>query len=155
MESLPEELWEIVILFLSLKEKINVRRVSYFFGSYKKRYYLTLFRLEKQIYNFISIERKEDSELILTINNNFILYTDYKKGGVHSVFRINNHQHEQCLDVNCREKRLGNIYFSNKKTNTRCDIWNLYTRHKMPYCLNCFNKWIVDSTSNILRIGEQ
>jgi hypothetical protein len=136
MESVPGELWEFVILFLSLKEKINVRKVSSFFRSYINRYYLIQYRLHNNLIRSFSIERKMENELILTINNNFIFYTDYQKPRVHSLFRINNHQYERCVNVNCREKRLGNIYFSKKKHNLQ---WNLYTRRMTPYCFNCFN----------------
>jgi len=143
MDTIPVELYEIIFGFLSIKEKITIREVNYLFASQINMIHLLMYSLEKKLKLSHSIERNDGRDLIQTINNNFIMYTDYKHGGVHSFFRTNNYRYNRCIDSCCREKRLGNIYFSKKSQpiyNTDIQV-DFYSKRKIPYCLNCYNKW--------------
>lgn len=144
MKSIPLELFGNIILFLSLKEKINVRKVNSVFRYSIKMLYLLTYRLENQFLKSHSIEERIASNLILTTSNNFTFYTDYKKSGVHSLFRINNHEFQKCINANCREKKVGDIYFSKQRTadySQKTYNFNCYSKRKIHYCLNCFNRW--------------
>jgi hypothetical protein len=144
METIPEELYDNILGFLSVKEKVTVREVCVLFESKIKRNNLVVNRLENKLKRSHSIEKKLYRDLILTTNNNFIMYTDYTQNGVHSLFRINNHQINRCIDFQCREKQLGNIYFSKKLPPPDYHQqygWNFYSKRNIPYCLNCYNKW--------------
>jgi len=147
MDTLPVELYQTIFGFLSVKEKITIREVSFFFESQIKMIMLLIYRLENNLKMSHSIEIKSGSDMIQTINNNFLMYTDYTQSGIHSLFRIDNHQYNRCIDFCCREKRLGNIYFSKKSQpiyNTSIHIeryMDFYSKRKIPYCLNCYTKW--------------
>ena len=155
METIPDELYENIFSFLSAKDRVTVREVCVFFESQINRINLVVNRLENKLKRTYSIEKKMSTDLILTINNNFILYTDHTANGIHTLFRINNHQYDRCIDVCCREKRLGNIYFSKQLPPPNYYQYhgycNFYSRRHIPYCLNCFNKWGVNASSNYIK----
>lgn len=153
MEIIPYELYQNIFGFLSAKDRVTTREVCIIFESQINRINLVVNRLENKLRKSHSIERKMCNDLLLTINNNFVLYTDYTQNGIHSLFRINNHQYKKCIDVGCREKQLGNIYFSKKIPPPNYHQhygWNFYNKRIIPYCLNCFNKWGIDAPSNYM-----
>jgi hypothetical protein len=144
MDLLPDELYDNILGFLSIKEKIIVREVCILFESRIKKINLTINKLENNLKRLHSIEKKLCKDLFLTINNNFAMYTDYTQNGIHTLFRINNHQYTRCIVDGCREKRLGNIYLALNRYHYRYDYpagWNFYSKRIIPYCLNCYNKW--------------
>ena len=136
LQGLPLDLYQNIINFLSMKDKINVRQVSKIFKQNITQCTMIMSRLPK-IY---SIERKLSDDMILTFNSNFVMYTDYTKNGIHTRFRINNHSYNRCIVYGCREKRLGNIYLPLYIWRSRFG-WNFYSKRIIPYCLNCYNKW--------------
>ena len=140
MELLPDELYDNIFGFLSIKEKIIVREVCILFESRIKRINLTVNRLENKMKRSHSIERKLTRDMFLTISNNFLMYTDYMQNGIHTLFRINNHSYTRCIVDRCREKGLGNIYLYLNRCHYRIG-WNFYSKRIIPYCLNCYNKW--------------
>jgi hypothetical protein len=140
MELLPDELYDNIFGFLSIKEKIIVREVCILFESRIKRINLTVNRLENKMKRSHSIERKLTRDMFLTISNNFLMYTDYTQNGIHTLFRINNHSYTRCIVDRCREKGLGNIYLYLNRCHYRIG-WNFYSKRIIPYCLNCYNKW--------------
>lgn len=163
MDTIPVELYEIIFGFLSSKDRVTLREVNHKYESLINKKNLTVCKLENKIKRIHSIEKKMSRDLILTINSNFLLYTDCNEnnnsgGGVHKLFRVNNYHHDRCINEQCREKRLGNIYFSKKlppqnyhqsHTSTLFErYWNFYTKRKIPYCIYCFNKWGVFASSN-------
>ena len=144
MDTIPVELYETILGFLSAKEKITMRETCFLFKYKINMKNLVIYRLENNLKRSHSIERKTGTDLILTINKNFIIYTDYTQSGIHSLFRINNHQYSRCIVSCCREKRLGNIYFSKKMPPPNYHQhygWTFYSKRIIPYCLNCYNKW--------------
>lgn len=140
MELLPIELYNSIFGFLSTKDKIIVREVCISFESRIKRSNLTVNRLENKLQRSHSIEKKLSRDMFLTISNNVSMYTDYTQNGIHTLFRINNHSYTRCIVNGCREKRLGNIYFNLNRYDYHSG-WNLYSKRKIPYCLNCYNRW--------------
>ena len=137
METLPVELYGYIFSFLSPKDRVTSREVCTIFESQINRQNLVVCRLENNLKKSHSIEKKLSIDIILIANCNFTLYTDYKPTGIHPLFRVNNHQRDKCIDVNCRGEKLGNIYFS-KQPHHSC---NSYTKRKIPYCIYCFDKW--------------
>jgi len=140
MELLPDELYDNIFGFLSIKEKIIVREVCILFESRIKKINLTVNKLENKMKRSHSIERKLTRDMFLTISNNVSMYTDYTQTGIHTLFRINNHSYTRCIVNGCREKGLGNIYLYLNRCHYRIG-WNFYSKRKIPYCLNCYNKW--------------
>ena len=140
MELLPDELYDNIFGFLSIKEKIIVREVCILFESRIKKFNLTVNKLENKMKRSHSIERKLTRDMFLTISNNVSMYTDYTQNGIHTLFRINNHSYTRCIVNGCREKGLGNIYLYLNRCHYRIG-WNFYSKRIIPYCLNCYNKW--------------
>jgi len=153
MEIVPEDIYGIIMKFLSFKERIIVSEVCKNFLNERKSIYIIINRLENALLQSHSIQMKLSHELILTMNNNFDMYTDHTRNGIHSVFRINNHSYTRCINAYCREKRLENIYFSKKSPvyHQHYYGWNFYHKRTVPYCLNCFNMWGVDAPSNYIQ----
>ena len=153
METIPDELYGTIFGFLSARDKVIVREVCVEFESQISRINLVVNRLENNLKRSHSIERKMCSDLILTLNDNFLIYTDQTQKGVHPLFKINTHSYNLCIDACCREKRLGNIYFSKKLPPPNYHQhygWNFYSKRIIPYCLDCYNKWGVDAPSNYM-----
>ena len=151
MEILPKELCEIVLLFLSLKDRIIAREVSSTFLSCINSRNLVAYRLENKLAISHSIEKKYFSDIVLTINKNFLLYTNNEIPRVHRYFRVSNKDNDSCIDSRCREKRIGNIYLSKNFKRSQLqqkDGSNFYTKRKIPYCIYCFNRWGVYASSN-------
>lgn len=147
---LPLDLYQNILGFLSTKDKITIRKVSRIFKENVNPRIMIIYRLSNKLPKIYSIEKKWSQDLILTINNNFIMYTEEKKG-VHPLFRIDNHKYDRCIDAYCREKKIGNIYLSYKSeiiSYNLTSVPNLYQKRIIPYCLNCFNKWGLDILSN-------
>ena len=140
MELLPDELYDNIFGFLSIKEKIIVREVCILFESRIKKINLTVNKLENKMKRSHSIEKKLTRDMFLTISNNVSMYTDYTQNGIHTLFRINNHSYTRCIVNGCREKGLGNIYLYLNRCHYRIG-WNFYSKRIIPYCLNCYNKW--------------
>ena len=140
MDLLPNELYDNIIRFLSTKDKISMREVDSIFESKIKKMNLVVNRLENQLQRSHSIERKISRDLFLTISNNVSMYTDYTQNGIHTLFRINNHSYMRCIINGCREKGLGNVYLTLNRYDYQSG-WNFYSKRKIPYCLNCYNKW--------------
>ena len=147
MDTIPVDLYGNIFGFLSAKEKITMREVCKNYESKINRINLVIIRLGNILAKSHSRERKMGQDLILTFNNNFLMYTDYTPTGIHSLFRMRGSlpiQYNRCIDVCCREKRLGNIYFSKDLSHINYHQhygWNFYSKRKIPYCLNCYNKW--------------
>ena len=147
MDTIPIELYEIIFGFLSVKEKITIREVSLLFESRIKRINLLVNRVENILKKSHFYRIQKSSALLLTVHNSFIMYTDYRQNGIHSLFKVNNHSYNKCIDSCCREKRLGNIYFSKKSSpdhNTASLFerpMNYYSKRNIPYCMNCYNNW--------------
>jgi hypothetical protein len=141
MDMLPDELYDNILGFLSIKEKIIMREVCIIFEFKITKMNLVVNRLENKLKRSHSIERKQSRDLFLTISNNVSMYTDYTQNGIHTLFRINNHSYTRCVVDGCREKGLGNIYLTLNRYYYRVGGWNFYSKRKIPYCLNCYNKW--------------
>ena len=144
MDTLPDVLYGKIIGFLSTKDKITMREVAKIYKHYVKDITLSIYRLENNTISILSTEKKLARDLVLTVNNNFEMYTDNKPAGIHSLFRVNNRQYDKCINVNCRGKKLGNIYFSKQQRSQyhqHHHSWNFYTKLNIPYCIHCFNRW--------------
>ena len=115
MNILNRDELQIIISFLSLEDKVNLSLSSKRFENVVKKQHLALYCIEKNVNRFFSLVMKPGSELILAVNNNFIMYVDetsiYTPSRIHPLFRIRN-TNPICINSRCREKRLGNIYIS-------------------------------------------
>ena len=123
MEILNNDLYRIVISFLSPKDRIILREVNANFKDIINTKNLIICKLEnniKKIYIFSNIPQP-----IETSNSS-----------VHKLFRITNYNYNKCIDHNCREKKMGYIDLTLKSPKP------IYYKRKIHYCVDCFNKWI-------------
>ena len=115
MNILNRDELQIIISFLSLHDRVNLRLSSKRFETLVKKQDIALFSMEKNVHRFFSLVMKPGAEVILAVNNNFIMYVDessiYRPSRLHPLFRICN-TNPTCINSCCREKRLGNIYIS-------------------------------------------
>jgi hypothetical protein len=143
MEILPEDIIKRIFDFLSLKERLFMREVCFFFKNNTSST-LILSNIFDNLLNIThSIENKTSNNLICYIAyNNFTIFKTKEPERVHSLFRIHNN-YEKCINVICREKKLGYLYFSKKPTQSYHKIYNkcFYIKRNIPYCSNCFKYW--------------
>lgn len=149
MNILNRDELQLIISFLSLKDKANVVIVNKYFQQIIRKQDIVLFLMQKKIKNFFCIVMKPGDELILAVNNNFIMYVDessvYRPSHIHHLFKIRK-TNPKCINCNCREKRLGNIYISvNRCYLPKYLLTIYYIQRNIPYCIQCFNKWGVDA----------
>ena len=141
MELLPEDLYEVIFKFLSLKEKIKLRLVSSHFKGHIKNVHFITHKLDNIIRVSHNRELKLMNELMLLSNNIFVSYKDSQLSNVHPYFR-RHHEYNTCVNGMCREKRLGYIYIKLLKPNSGTisfdGVWHLYIKRKVPYCIGCF-----------------
>jgi hypothetical protein len=150
---LPDELYSYIFGFLSPKEKIIMREVNCIFKNLIKWITLVTYKMDNLFPKVCSVERKKPGHLCLINNNTFLFHVEYIECMVHSVFRMNNHPFYRCINVDCREKRLGNIYISKNphlQVSILDDIYHLYYKRKIPYCLSCFKKFYQKKTTSVV-----
>ena len=140
---------QIISSFLSLHDRITFRITAKFFVSSMRNQDVSLYKLEKNIHKNFTVIMKPSTDLILAVNNNFIMYIDqlymYKIGKIHPLFRIP-YSGLHCVNDYCREKRLEYIYLSVYTSELPKYLRsNYYIRRYIPYCICCFNKWNVDA----------
>ena len=149
MNILNRDELQIIISFLSLQDRVNLRLSSKRFETLVKKQDIALHNMEKNVHRFFSLVMKPGAELILAVNNNFIMYVDessvYRPSHIHHLFKIRK-TNPKCINCNCREKRLGNIYISvNRCYLPKYLLTIYYIQRNIPYCIQCFNKWGVDA----------
>lgn len=147
----PDEI-RIIISFLSLHDKVKLSMTSNYLKRFISKKDIALSCIEKKVHHFFSIVIKPGSELVLVVNNNFIMYVDeysiYKTSRVHPLFRIRD-TNPNCINCNCRHKRLGNIYIGVYRGHIPQYLHTMYyIQRKIPYCIHCFNKWGIDAYIN-------
>ena len=152
MNILNRDELQIIISFLSLENKLNLAITCKSLKSLIRKQDIALFSIEKKVNNFFSPVIKSGLELILAVNNNFILYIDESfitpQTRVHPLFRIKN-TNKNCVNVSCRDKMLEYIYISQHRGNIPRYLHSMYyIKRKIPYCMSCFNKWGVDAYLN-------
>lgn len=148
MERLPNDLFEKILTFLSLKERIFLRSVSNSIKTYIKYNNLITYRLGNLLPLIYSIESKRANQLIL-ITNNDILYKPYEvnyddRSHVHPLFRVSSLK-KKCIVERCGEKSLGYVYIlinTPPYWRIRYDdiCTHLFIKRKISYCLSCFNQ---------------
>ena len=149
MNILNRDELQTIISFLSLHDRVNIRLSSKRFESVVKKQDMALFSIENKVHRFFSLVMKPGGELILAVNNNFIMYVDESsistRSRLHPLFRIRN-TNPTCINSCCREKRLGNIYISVHRGHIPQYLRSMYyIQRKIPYCISCFNMWGVDA----------
>ena len=152
MNILNRDELQIIISFLSLHDRVNLRLSSKRFETLVKKQDIALFSMEKNVHRFFSLVMKPGAEVILAVNNNFIMYVDefsiYRPSRLHPLFRICN-TNPTCINSCCREKRLGNIYISVHRGHIPQYLRTMYyIKREIPYCMSCFNMWGVDAYLN-------
>ena len=136
MDNLPDDLQKFILSFLSLTDKINAIQTSkLFYRNINKVFILT-----HKIYTLT-----ERNNILITNNlthlsfiSNYI-YVQYYTGipsRIHPLFARDN-LNNQCIVLNCREKKLENIYIELPYINYHQN----YIKRKIPYCLQCFKIW--------------
>ena len=159
MDILNRDEFQMIISFLSLDDKINLSLSCKNFKTLVSKQEIALNSIEKKVHHFFSLVMKPGSELVLAVNNNFIMYVDesstYISRGIHRHFRISRSIHNHfglpnpnsiCINSDCQEKRLDNIYISVHRGHIPQFLRTMYyIQRKVPYCIGCFNKWGVDA----------
>lgn len=151
MDTLPLELYENILFFLSVKDKVLTREVNKCFESIINQRNLIIYRLDNKLkknYN-IDLMLVQNYNLNITSNNNLVFYM-YNNYTVHSLFRSSTYYYNTCIDVTCKCKKLGTIFLPKIFVQNLIPKWyykymieiidKLYKRD-IPYCLYCFNKW--------------
>ena len=94
MNILNRDELQIIISFLSLHDRVNLRLSSKRFETFVKKQDIALFYMENNVHRFFSLVMKPGAEVILAVNNNFIMYVDessiYRPSRLHPLFRICN-----------------------------------------------------------------
>jgi len=173
METLPDDLFQKIFCFLSLKQKILLRETCHFFKSRQNPMILSAYKLECLLKISHPIEMKLSSDLTCyTTYNNFTIYKTNQRETVHPLFRINNN-YDTCIVDTCREKKLGYIFFSKKpallyhqSSNPWCfynkpaplyhqswNPWCFYNKRNIPYCNGCFKMWSIYIKTDYMEIG--
>ena len=146
MESLSDDLFLKILSFLSLNEKIMMREISLYFKNQINTILLSIYKLEYLFNITHPVVIKEPSSLscYLSYNNCTIYKMKVPSNRVHPLFSRNSN-YDQCMVEICREKKLGDIYFSKRQvfaTHQQIQYqWNYYNKRNIPYCSNCFYKW--------------
>lgn len=151
MDYINEDSLLLIIGFLSLKDKVNLYLTNKSYQPFIRKLDLSLFSIEKKIPNHYTFVIKSGSELILAVNNNFIMYIEESsiiRKKIHPVFKIKD-TFPSCINSCCREKRLGNIYIGLHRGDIPQYLRTMhYIKRKIPYCISCFNEWGIDSYLN-------
>jgi hypothetical protein len=154
MESLSYDIIQKIYSFLSIKEKIYMREVCSYLKSNVKTRYISVYSLESKIPNIYSIVYKQGIDLVLTVNNNFILYTPVDKRYIHSKLNYrfvlcNNSQYKKCIVENCSKQQMKDIFITQNRNGIPQYLRTCYYyKRKMPYCIHCFNLWGIDAYLN-------
>lgn len=143
---------QLIYSYLSLQDKINLRLCSKVFESLVKKREMAYLSIEKKVHRFFSLVMKPGSELVLAVNNNYIMYLDiysiHRQSRTHPLFKISNNN-PKCINSNCREKRLDKIYISVHRGQIPQYLRTMYyIKRNIPYCIHCFNKWGIDAYLN-------
>jgi len=134
MNKIPEDLYNIIFSFLSLKDKIITTEVCKTMNVFIKPIVLQTYKLENKLIKLNCIELKMKYELIC--NNVYKDFKFYKYSKIHKYFRVLEN-YERCI-ANCRAERLGYVYYLLKPLiNNMC----LYNKRYIPYCMDCFKTW--------------
>lgn len=136
MENLPDDLQKFILSFLSLTDKINaIQTAKFFYRNINKISILThkIYTLTER--NNILITNNV-SHLSLISNYIYVQYYTGRPSRIHPLFS-RDYQKNQCIVLNCREKKLENIYIQLPHLNNH----QYYIKRKIPYCLQCFNIW--------------
>jgi len=134
MNILPEELYGEILFFLSLKEKIRMRKVNSIFKTYVTAREVSGYKLENNFLKNNSIEQKQKNELVCEfVYDDFKLY---KQPCIHYYYKIMG-TYKKCI-TNCTAERLGYIYHSPRETTQHMCLYN---KRYIPYCIHCFQKF--------------
>lgn len=133
MNRLPEEIYDKIVFFLSLKEKILIRKVNKKLKSMIKERIIITYKLENNFkrINRIEIKMKRDliCEYISVLNIKL-----YKEEKIHLYFR-RRENNNKCVAI-CRGEQIGYIYHSPKSYS---ELYGLYNKRYIPYCIECFS----------------
>ena len=150
MELLPDDIYQNIIAFLSLKDKINARHVSSTFRDNVKPNLLSIYRFENTLKKYWSVELKYSDECghFGCVGPLRYFYIPYKNDEhrVHSLFHIKQN-YDKCIVEGCREKRLGYIYIKLARPSGtsfregRVISWWYYIKRRVPYCSRCIACW--------------
>jgi len=147
MNEMADDILRIITNFLSLKELLNVRMASKDFKRYISERDLNIYRLNNKIQNFLQREDKLEDEINPIIRNIY----QRQSVSVHSLFTRN--RKDRCIVEGCYLPRLDYIFTKHKvlslftgpsKKSSRLvtqPMW-VCSKRKMPYCIQCFEKWI-------------
>lgn len=154
MESLSYDIIQKIYSFLSIKEKIYMREASSYLKENVKSKYLSQYSLENKLPNIYSLVYKQGMDVVLTVNNNFILYTDVKNRYLHTklnkrfvIYPVN--LYKKCIVENCSKQQMKDIFITQNRNGIPQYLRTCYYyKRKMPYCIHCFNLWGVDAYLN-------
>ena len=144
--SLPEELYQYIFCYLSLQERVMLREVCVTFKQHVKDDTLMMYKLDEKISKIYLVEMEMAQDLICySAYSNFTIFIRNECDRIHPLFQRNNRKNE-CIISDCREKKLGYIYFSKRQPKPEYHQrinWSIYNKRKIPYCSNCFRKWSI------------
>ena len=141
MEGIPDDIVKRVFSYLSSKERLIMREVCLSFKNNTKRNLV----LSNKFDTLMKIRDPDNFPLArglicyITYNNLTILKSKENEC-VHSLFRINNN-YNKCINVICRERKLGLLYFMKKHILSYPGMVPVLYNRDIPYCSKCFKYW--------------
>ena len=144
MNILCDDLILNILKFLSVKEKLLLREVSFFFRSLISKKYLTIYKLDNLYKKTCSIIKHPRNLIFYTSKNNIFFLKNNTYLSVHKYFsRYNNFYNSRCVVANCREKRLEYLYYCKKNDSfVQPDPYTFLIKKYIPYCDLCFKAFI-------------
>jgi hypothetical protein len=140
MDIIPSDLYSNIFCFLSPNDQLILRRVSKIFEKNVKSKILIICKLNRNLEKIYLTETKLVTDLTLIENPIFYFYIFKKIPTVHTLFRQTNIVYDTCIVENCRNQKIGYIYYSKRKSPYHQQYnWNFYSKRRIPYCLTCFN----------------
>lgn len=143
MEEIPDDIYKIIVGFLSPREKMVVRMVSSTFKTNINYILPFILKLEKdmKMYYFVKYQLEK---FLLDTNVPFIMYEGFQGFTglihIHYLFRIHNN-YQCCIVEGCQEQSLKSVYIKQSRPLSSEHWYGYYTKRKLPYCLSCFNLW--------------
>ena len=137
MEFLSDDLQILVLSFLSIKDKINAIETCKRFNRNISKVSILIQKFERFVERNNVINMSEVSNLVLISNDIYVSYYIGRPSRIHQLFCRDNRRNS-CIVENCREKRIENIYISLSRES---GIYN--KKRNVPYCLDCFNRWVL------------
>ena len=138
MDNLPDDIYKIILEFISVRERESLRLVSSTMRRNINFIKIIEEKISKKIGMYRCIETWRDFDMMNVKDSYYI-----KKERLHVPHSINplfrrNQNINTCVKDNCREKMMGSVY-TKLSIVLYDDNKYVYIKSPMPYCMSCFS----------------